>query len=65
MTCDLGPCQPFEITYWTASLIALIGFSRVFLGVHFATDVVGGFLLGGAWLMVGIALSEWARARTK
>ncbi|HJS84841.1 MAG TPA: phosphatase PAP2 family protein [Acetobacteraceae bacterium] len=58
---DLGPRQRREIAYWTAVLIALIGFSRVILGVHFATDVAGGFLLGGIWLLIGIALARWAR----
>jgi membrane-associated phospholipid phosphatase len=32
--------------------IALIGFSRVILGVHFVGDVIGGWTLGGAWLVL-------------
>lgn len=40
-----------------AVLILLIGFSRMFLSVHFASDVIGGFLVGGFWLMIAIALS--------
>ncbi|HVO70047.1 MAG TPA: phosphatase PAP2 family protein [Aggregatilineaceae bacterium] len=30
--------------------LALIGLSRVILGVHFVGDVIGGWTLGGAWL---------------
>jgi undecaprenyl-diphosphatase len=37
-----------------ALLILLIGFSRVFLSLHFASDVLGGFLVGGFWLLTGI-----------
>lgn len=42
-----------------AILIGLVGFSRIYLGVHFLSDVLGGFLLGGCWVLVGIALTEW------
>ncbi|MDF2985652.1 MAG: phosphatase family protein [Eubacterium sp.] len=31
-------------------LIILIGFSRIYLGVHYASDVLGGFSLGLLWL---------------
>jgi undecaprenyl-diphosphatase len=35
-----------------AVLVVLIGFSRIALGVHFLSDVVGGWLLGAVWLAV-------------
>jgi len=31
-------------------MILAIGFSRIALGVHYLSDVLGGFLLGAAWL---------------
>lgn len=40
-------------------LILAIGFSRIYLGVHFFSDVVGGYLLGLAWLCGGIGLAQW------
>ncbi|ART76652.1 hypothetical protein B4U37_11645 [Sutcliffiella horikoshii] len=33
-------------------LIGLIGFSRVYLGVHYPLDVFGGFAMGASWLLL-------------
>ncbi|MEK7156599.1 MAG: phosphatase PAP2 family protein [Patescibacteria group bacterium] len=38
-----------------ALLIALIAFSRLYLGVHFLSDVFGGLLLGAAFAYLGAA----------
>lgn len=35
-----------------AAIVVLIGFTRVALGVHYVSDVLGGWLLGLAWLGV-------------
>ena len=37
-------------------LIIAIGFSRIYLRVHYATDVAAGFAMGIAWLMFSIYL---------
>jgi membrane-associated phospholipid phosphatase len=34
-----------------AVVVAAIGFSRLVLGVHFLSDVLGGWLIGGLWLL--------------
>jgi len=39
-------------------LVAAIGFSRLYLGVHFLSDVLGGYLLGLLWLIIGISVAE-------
>ena len=42
------------------ALLAAIGFSRVALGVHYPSDVIGGWLLGVAWLGVTAhAFGHW------
>lgn len=45
-----------------AVVVALIGFSRIALGVHYVSDVVGAVIIGSAWLlaMTG-AFSAWRR----
>jgi len=39
-------------------IIFLIGFSRIYLGVHYLSDVIGGFLLSIAYLMIYINLNK-------
>ncbi len=48
----------------TAGWIALVGFSRLALGVHFISDVLGGYVLGAAWLLGSVAAFEtWREDR--
>jgi membrane-associated phospholipid phosphatase len=36
------------------ALILLIGFSRIYLRVHYTSDVVAGFLIGFIWLLISL-----------
>lgn len=48
-----------KLVIWVAVLlIVVVSFSRIYLGVHFLSDVLAGFLLGLMWLLVGISLVE-------
>jgi membrane-associated phospholipid phosphatase len=47
----------------TVVLVGAIGFSRLYLGVHYLSDVVGGFVAGAIWLMVCITGYQVARRR--
>ncbi|WP_084012682.1 phosphatase PAP2 family protein [Thermobifida halotolerans] len=45
-----------------AVLVALIGFTRIALGVHFLSDVIGGWLLGLGWVAITTtAFRVWRR----
>ena len=45
------------LTIMTTVLILLIGFSRIYLGVHYTTDVFGGLLLAIAYLILFIRIT--------
>ncbi len=49
----------------TVALAATIGASRLFLGVHFASDVIAGFASGTAWLALSITVIEYIRWRDR
>jgi membrane-associated phospholipid phosphatase len=42
-----------------AALVSTIGFSRIYLGVHYPSDVLGGFFAGGTWLVFCVSLLWW------
>ncbi|HEY7614174.1 MAG TPA: phosphatase PAP2 family protein [Gemmatimonadales bacterium] len=57
-----------QVVLWlvAGAIILLIGSSRIYLGVHYPTDVVGGYAVGVAWVTAvafGDRLAERRRRR--
>ncbi|HSM59032.1 MAG TPA: phosphatase PAP2 family protein [Candidatus Sulfomarinibacteraceae bacterium] len=46
-------------------LTLAIGISRVYLGVHWPTDVLGGWAAGSVWAMLVWIVARWQRSRTR
>lgn len=54
--CKRYPKYTALITTLATLLMLAIGFSRLYLGVHFPSDVLAGYVLGGLWLFIGVKI---------
>ena len=44
-------------------IIAIVGFGRIFVGAHWPSDVLGGYLYGSLFLIVIGTLTDFIRRR--
>lgn len=49
----------YAIIVLTSILVMAIGISRIYLGVHYPTDVMAGYAAGSMWLALCISLLIW------
>lgn len=44
-----------EVGFWSAMVITAVCLSRLFLSLHYLSDVLCGFLVGSCWLLISVA----------
>ena len=44
-------------------MVALIGISRIYMGQHWASDVMAAYLLGSLWLTLTVLVYRWGKTR--
>lgn len=61
--CRLYPQSTRVVVPTTVAIIIAVGFSRLYLGVHFPSDVVAGYILGGIWLLIGVQVTRFISSK--
>jgi undecaprenyl-diphosphatase len=57
----------WRVLIWVLSLIVIagVGLSRIYLGVHYPSDVIAGYLAAAVWVSILIALDQlWMKRRS-
>jgi membrane-associated phospholipid phosphatase len=60
----LKPSWRRTVALWIlGAAVALAGLSRIYLGEHWPSDVLGAYLLGSIWLAITVAVYRWGKTR--
>jgi undecaprenyl-diphosphatase len=59
--------RPLRVAVWAAAalVIAAVGFSRIYLGVHYISDVVAGYAAGFVWVLTVASADRMFRRADK
>ena len=58
---EIKPAAKYAVIAGSVLYTLLVGVSRVYLGVHWPSDVIASWLLGGAWLALLTGVVESVR----
>jgi len=58
-----GRMAKFYVLAMSVFLSLLVGCSRIYLGVHYPTDVIGGWIIGFVWALFCWLTAQWFEAR--